>query len=254
MSHAAGVSVRAIAANLARSPSTISRELRRNRELGGGYLASSAHAMAYHRASRPKPARLAVNLALGEKVEQDRQKKYSPEQSATAGRRTRARPGPRWHPRSPDGVPATGRGWCLESDEPHEGYVAMLGPDGRASGTTHAAGILFSRRDRGGLDAAHARGEMPTTDEMYESVPWSEVSGWQAQCECGWRGMTWSRKEASPATPAQEHLHPDAMQLPDGTTLEEAGYQQWRRHDLPRRFRTFTVSGGMPQTPAMLGG
>ena len=36
--------------------------------------------MAYHRASRPKPAKLAVNLALREKVEQDLQKKYSPEQ------------------------------------------------------------------------------------------------------------------------------------------------------------------------------
>ena len=64
MSHAAGVSVRAIAAQLGRSPSTISRELRRNAEPGGGYRASSAHAMAYHRASRPKPAKLAVNLAL----------------------------------------------------------------------------------------------------------------------------------------------------------------------------------------------
>jgi IS30 family transposase len=80
MSHAAGVSVRAIAAQLARSPSTVSRELRRNREAGGEYRATSAHAMTYHRASRPKPAKLAVNLALREKVEQDLQKKYSPEQ------------------------------------------------------------------------------------------------------------------------------------------------------------------------------
>lgn len=36
--------------------------------------------MAYHRASRPKPAKLAVNLALREKVEQDLEKKFSPEQ------------------------------------------------------------------------------------------------------------------------------------------------------------------------------
>ena len=66
MSRAAGGSVRTIAAQLGRSPSTVSRELRRNREAGGGYRASSAHAMAYHRASRPKPAKLAVNLALRE--------------------------------------------------------------------------------------------------------------------------------------------------------------------------------------------
>jgi len=80
LSRAAGMSMRAIATQLGRSPSTISPELRRNRESGGGYLASSAHAMAYHRASRPKPAKLATNLALREKVEQDLQKKYSPEQ------------------------------------------------------------------------------------------------------------------------------------------------------------------------------
>lgn len=73
VSRAAGASVRAIASQLDRSPSTISRELRRNRESGGGYRASSAHAMAYHRASRPKPAKLA-------KVEKDLEKKYSPEQ------------------------------------------------------------------------------------------------------------------------------------------------------------------------------
>jgi len=80
ISCAAGGSVRTIAAQLGRSPSTISRELRRNREAGGGYRASSAHAMAYQRASRPKPAKLAVNMALREKVEQDLEKKYSPEQ------------------------------------------------------------------------------------------------------------------------------------------------------------------------------
>ena len=64
LARAAGMSVRAIAAQLHRSPSTISRELRRNCEAGGGYLASSAHARAYHRASRPKPAKLATNVAL----------------------------------------------------------------------------------------------------------------------------------------------------------------------------------------------
>lgn len=80
VSRAAGASVRAIAAQLDRSPSTISRELRRNRESGGGYRASSAHARAYHRASRPKPAKLATNMALRAKVEKDLKKKYSPEQ------------------------------------------------------------------------------------------------------------------------------------------------------------------------------
>ena len=80
LARASGVSMRAIAAQLGRSPSTISRELRRDREDAGGCLASSAHAMAYHRASRPKPAKLAANLALRTAVERDLEKRCSPEQ------------------------------------------------------------------------------------------------------------------------------------------------------------------------------
>ena len=36
--------------------------------------------MAYHRASRPKAAKLATNMALRAVVDQDLEKKYSPEQ------------------------------------------------------------------------------------------------------------------------------------------------------------------------------
>ena len=43
--------------------------------------------MAYQRASRPKPAKLATNLRLRAKVEQDLAKKYSPEQIAGRLRR-----------------------------------------------------------------------------------------------------------------------------------------------------------------------
>lgn len=56
-------SMHAIAAGLGRSPSTISRELGRN-SCGAGYRATTAHALAYERASRPKPAKLATNLVL----------------------------------------------------------------------------------------------------------------------------------------------------------------------------------------------
>lgn len=51
--HGRGQGVRQIAAALERSPSTISRELRRNAERDGQYRASTAHASAYQRASRP---------------------------------------------------------------------------------------------------------------------------------------------------------------------------------------------------------
>jgi len=80
LGRAAGRSLRLIATVLGRSPSTISRELARNVDPRGGYRATTAHALAYDRASRPKPAKLVTNLALRAKVEQDLEKKYSPEQ------------------------------------------------------------------------------------------------------------------------------------------------------------------------------
>jgi len=58
---AAGESVRSIARELGRSPATVSRELRRNADRRGEYRATTAHARAWERASRPKPAKLVVN-------------------------------------------------------------------------------------------------------------------------------------------------------------------------------------------------
>jgi IS30 family transposase len=71
---ARGCRVREIARALGRSPSTISRELRRNAATRGGrleYRASSAQWHADRRARRPKPAKLAVNPELRRYV-QDR--------------------------------------------------------------------------------------------------------------------------------------------------------------------------------------
>ena len=80
LGRARGESVRSIAAAIRRAPSTVSRELRRNADRLGGYRATTAHALAYARASRPKPAKLVTNLVLRGKVEADLAKKYSPEQ------------------------------------------------------------------------------------------------------------------------------------------------------------------------------
>jgi IS30 family transposase len=71
---ARGYGVRAIARRLHRSPSTISRELRRNAATRGGaldYRALTAQWHADRRARRPKSAKLAVNDALRQYV-QDR--------------------------------------------------------------------------------------------------------------------------------------------------------------------------------------
>ena len=63
----AGHSIRAIAAELGRAPSTISRELKRN---GGqeGYRASQADHSAWDRGRRPKTAKLAQNRVLARLV------------------------------------------------------------------------------------------------------------------------------------------------------------------------------------------
>lgn len=79
---AQGKSLRQIGAAVGRPASTISRELRRNNPATGPYRASKAHALAYQRASRPKPAKLHTNQVLRAKVEADLAKKYSPEQIA----------------------------------------------------------------------------------------------------------------------------------------------------------------------------
>jgi IS30 family transposase len=79
---ARGESIRCVGRRLGRSPSTVSRELRRNTRRSGDYRATAAHARAYERAGRPKPAKLATNLELRAKVEDDLARRYSPEQIA----------------------------------------------------------------------------------------------------------------------------------------------------------------------------
>ena len=86
LARARGESMRVIARRLGRSPSTVSRELRRNADRGG-YRATTAHALAYERAGRPKPARLATNLRLRQLVQDDLVRRYSPEQIAGRLRR-----------------------------------------------------------------------------------------------------------------------------------------------------------------------
>lgn len=83
---ASGESVRSIARRIGRAPSTVSRELTRN-AVRGRYRASTAQMTAMGRAERPKPAKLATNLRLRARVEQDLAKRRSPEQIAGRLRR-----------------------------------------------------------------------------------------------------------------------------------------------------------------------
>ena len=76
---AAGDSIRQIARRLGRSPSTVSRELRRNGG-GGAYRASEADQSAWERAQRPKPCRLATHPELRWRVAEKLALQWSPEQ------------------------------------------------------------------------------------------------------------------------------------------------------------------------------
>ena len=78
---AAGRSIRRIARDLGRSPSTVSREIGRN---GGSqvYRASQADGRAWDRARRPKSCRLAHSAPLRWRVAQKLALKWSPEQIA----------------------------------------------------------------------------------------------------------------------------------------------------------------------------
>ena len=87
LAHARGEKQCAIARRLGRSPSTVSRELMRNADRDGGYRATTAHARAFERASRPKPAKLATNLRLRAIVQDDLRRRFSPEQIAGRLRR-----------------------------------------------------------------------------------------------------------------------------------------------------------------------
>jgi transposase, IS30 family len=76
---AAGLGTREIARRLGRAPSTVSRELSRNRARGG-YRAVAADRRAAARRARPKPARLAVPGALRDYVQDGLDQEWSPGQ------------------------------------------------------------------------------------------------------------------------------------------------------------------------------
>jgi IS30 family transposase len=78
---ASELSVRAIARELNRAPSTISREINRNGGYGA-YRAAKADEAAWERAKRPKPCKLARNKSLARIVSRKLQCHWSPDQIA----------------------------------------------------------------------------------------------------------------------------------------------------------------------------
>ena len=78
--HLAGLSIRKIATEMNRSPSTISRELRRNTVSVRGYLPHTAHRLSVTRRARPRQPKLLMNGELRELVQGRLRKKWSPQQ------------------------------------------------------------------------------------------------------------------------------------------------------------------------------
>ena len=76
-----GISLRGIAAQLGRAPSTISREVKRNGD-NACYRAAQADEAAWNRSRRPKPCKLALYPALRHSVIKQLNCSWSPEQIA----------------------------------------------------------------------------------------------------------------------------------------------------------------------------
>ena len=76
-----GLSLRTIARQLGRAPSTVSREINRNGGLKR-YRANTADEAAWYRAHRPKPCKLAGNLPLQRIIASKLQSHWSPDQIA----------------------------------------------------------------------------------------------------------------------------------------------------------------------------
>jgi IS30 family transposase len=84
----AGLGVRAIAAELGRSPSTISRELDRNRDPSSGrYRPFTAHRLAAERRARPRAGKIVRDPRLRQFVAERLKQRWSPEQISQALRR-----------------------------------------------------------------------------------------------------------------------------------------------------------------------
>jgi IS30 family transposase len=82
--HRAGATVRAIATELGRAPSTISRELTRNRDGTGRYRPLAAQQLAVARRRRPGRHRLTGDAVLRAFVQAKLSKRWSPEQISHA--------------------------------------------------------------------------------------------------------------------------------------------------------------------------
>ncbi|WP_198345957.1 IS30 family transposase [Nesterenkonia alkaliphila] len=100
--HQAGTSIRTIAVEMSRSPSTISRELRRNRRKDGAYRPFEAHRQAVSKRARHHQRRLHTSPELAGVVDELLRQRWSPQQ---VSRHLRAKyPEAPWMQLSPESI------------------------------------------------------------------------------------------------------------------------------------------------------
>jgi IS30 family transposase len=117
----AGLGVRAIAAVLGRSPSTVSKELRRNCEPGSGqYRPFAAQRLAARRRARPGRGKLNADPVLRQFVAGRLEKRWSPEQISQALRAE--------FPVTPSGTWCTRRSTRLSTGRSWAGCAAACPP------------------------------------------------------------------------------------------------------------------------------
>lgn len=111
-------------------------------------------------------------------------------------------------------------------DGKHEGWLAPTFTDGAlGSGWSHQ-GVMVTRI-----------GERELEYEQWQHRPEAEVTGWVTACECGWRGLPWTRVTApdDQDLAARRVYSPDADE-PQG--VHDASHAEWKEHVSPHEILT----------------
>lgn len=118
-------------------------------------------------------------------------------------------------------------GWT-SNDFKHEGWVAEIAPDGRLSGSSTGAGILF----HGITGNYQPAGEFHPDEEI---VPHDLIMNWRGTCTCGWQGKLWQRV----LTPEEADFASRREYCPAGggayvsERVEDAVQDEWMIHIAP---------------------
>lgn len=110
-------------------------------------------------------------------------------------------------------------GWIQDGAYDHEGWVANVLDDGRASSGTVIGGVLLREVTAADRAAGYQIRALCSSEEVV--IPWDRVATWQVHCECGWRGSS------RPAV-ADEHGDKDCPE-----TIEDDFLPEWKAHVAP---------------------